>query len=46
MYIRTATKSHPALARDIQETLDIITYILSIINQIYTLFMSILGATA
>jgi hypothetical protein len=46
MYIRTATKSHPALAADIQETLDIITYILNIINTIYNLFMNILGNMA
>lgn len=43
MYVRTAKKGLPAPAQDIQEVLDIITYVLNIINTIYTLLMNILG---
>ena len=44
MHMRTVRKNHPALAADIQEVLDVITYILNIITQVWNLLTSVLGS--
>lgn len=43
MHIRTISKVKPAPAADIEEVLDIITYILNIFTQVINIFMQLFG---
>jgi hypothetical protein len=46
MHIRALTRSRPAPARNIEEVLDIISYVITIISQINSLIATISGKTS